>query len=175
MPSWAYCYLEAARTRLPFVPDKEDPPDAMYVGGPIFNYVSWPCILKMNNIKRVQANLAEYASVLWYEVLPRIGCTADFLNSVTENLIFNWMPGPGAIVAKLEFQNTNIKQVHILTKLGMLANAGMCGDSKIMVSLVNMSTVWIERAGEEWKRLPLWLSAEESWYRPVGGFVESIR
>lgn len=37
-----------------------------------------------------------------------------------------------------------------------------------------MSTVWIERAGEGWKRLRLWLSAEKSYYRPVGEFVESI-
>ena len=36
MPSWAYCYLEAARTRFPF-PDEEDPPDAMDMGGLTFN------------------------------------------------------------------------------------------------------------------------------------------
>jgi hypothetical protein len=62
----------------------------------------------MNNMKRVQANLAKYTSVLWYEVLPRIGCTADVLNSVTKSLIFNWMPGLGGIGANLEFQNMNI-------------------------------------------------------------------
>jgi hypothetical protein len=43
------------------------------------------------------------------------------------------MSGLGAMGANLEFQDINIKQVHIRTKLGMLANAGMSGDSKIMV------------------------------------------
>jgi hypothetical protein len=113
----------------------------MDVGCPTFNTVLNLVALHpeetvldfLNNMQRDQANLTKYASVLWPEVLPRIGCTADVLSSVTESLIFNWMPGLGAMGAKLEFQNMTIKQVHIRTKLGMLANARISGDGKNMV------------------------------------------
>lgn len=179
--------FEAARTRFPFVPDKDDPPDAMDVAGPTFNTVLNLVALHpeetvlgfLNRIQHDQANLTKYASVPWHEVFPRIDCTPDIMSKAVDSLIFNWMPGLGAMGANLEFQNMTITQVHIRTKLGMLASAGMSGDGKNMVmmlqgSLSNMSTMWIERVGEEWKRLCLWLSAEGSWYRPVGEYVEAI-
>jgi hypothetical protein len=72
MPSWAYCYLEAARTRLPFAPDKEDPRAAMDLGGPTFNAVLNFVALHpeeivlgfLDNMQRDRANLTKYASVL---------------------------------------------------------------------------------------------------------------
>jgi hypothetical protein len=67
----------------------------MDVSGPTFNAVLNFVALHaeetvlgfLNNMQRDRANLTKYASILLHEVLPRIGCTADVLNSVTENLI----------------------------------------------------------------------------------------
>lgn len=179
--------LEAARSRFPFVPDQEDPADAIDVAGPTFNGVMNLVAFQpeetvldfLNRMQQDQNNLTSYVNVPWHEVLPRIGCREDTISRAADSLIFNWMPGLAALAEGGSFRNMKMTQLHIRAKLGMLANAGLSADGKEMVILLqgavaNQSSLWIQRIGEEWKRIILWLSAETSWNSPVNGFVKAM-
>jgi hypothetical protein len=130
-------------------------------------------------VHRDQASLTAHASVPWHTVFHRLNLSADILPSIAESLIFNWMPGLGAALSDTNpYQNMEILQTHIRTKLGLLASAAAGGPDGTHIllllhgALANTSTVWVQRAAEQWKRIALWLADEGSWHKPVSGFVD---
>ncbi|KAF9890794.1 hypothetical protein FE257_005364 [Aspergillus nanangensis] len=184
--------LEANRSTFPFIPQSlagyTPFSGAADVSGPTFSGVlnlislhpSETVLDYLFRVQQDQAKLTAHANVPWYEVFRRLGLPAnEVIPRVAESLIFNWMPGLGAAVAgENPFQEMTVAQTHIRTKLGMLASADSNGpDGRNIVlflqgAVSNRSSIWVERLAYEWKRIALWLAAEDSWGIPVERFVD---
>lgn len=185
--------LEANRSTFPFLPSSlaaQTGLEAADVAGPTFSGVlnlipfqpEQTVIDYLLHIQQVQAMLSAHANVPWYEVFRRLGLPAhEILPQVAESLIFNWMPGLGsAVFGENPFRNMRVAQTHIRTKLGLLASAGAGGPdgSNIVLflqgAIANCSSVWVEKVADEWKKIALWLAAEESWTLPVARFADCL-
>ncbi|KAG2413222.1 hypothetical protein HFD88_002411 [Aspergillus terreus] len=185
--------LEANRSTFPFLPSSlaaHTGLEAADVAGPTFSGVlnlipfqpEQTVLDYLLHIQQVQAMLSAHANVPWYEVFRRLGLPAhEILPQVAESLIFNWMPGLGsAVFGENPFRNMKVAQTHIRTKLGLLASAGAGGPdgSNIVLflqgAIANCSSVWVEKVAEDWKKIALWLAAEESWALPVARFADCL-
>ncbi|KAL5361447.1 hypothetical protein BJX96DRAFT_185286 [Aspergillus floccosus] len=185
--------LEANRCTFPFLPPSlaaQTGLDAANVAGPTFSGVlnlipfqpEQTVLDYLLHIQRVQTMLSAHANVPWYEVFRRLGLPAEaVLPRVAESLIFNWMPGLGsAVFGDNPFRNMRVAQTHIRTKLGLLASAGCGGPngSNIVLflqgAIANCSSMWVGKIADEWRKIALWLAAEESWSMPIARFVDCL-
>ncbi|KAJ5239340.1 hypothetical protein N7468_003959 [Penicillium chermesinum] len=185
--------LEAQRARLPFLRDGfpfVSANEAADVSGPTFGGVlnlvkfqpTQTVLEYLLRIREDQDSLTKYATVPWHELSRQTGHSMEgTLPRVAESVIFNWMPGLGpAALGENPYRHMTVKQTHIRTKLGMLANAGAGGidGSQILIFLqgavANMSTLWVERTAQEMKSIALWLGNEDSLQIQVGEFTKHI-
>lgn len=185
--------LEAQRASFPFIRDSfpfKVVSEAADVSGPTFggvlNLVEFrptETVLEfLMRIQKEQENLTKHANVPWHELSQHTGHPmGSILPAVAESIIFNWMPGLGrAVLGENPYRNMTVKQTHIRTKLGMLASAGAGGvdGSQIVLflqgALANMSSLWVERAGEEMKNIALWLADETSLHTRVAEFTNHL-
>ena len=98
--------FEASRSRYPFLsPASSQKSDAIDVAGPtlgaVLNLIAFEpeetVLGYLSRVQRESAELSQHFPVPFHEVLDRLECDDDVFLRAANSMIFNWMPGLGAL------------------------------------------------------------------------------